>query len=151
MKNLQSSFSIFALVAVLFTAVSCSSDDEALSVEAGVTGKWEVASEHFLVDGEDPQLPREVTRVPATGSIVQFNADKSMIITSDTISSNSTWRAGEERNLFVTLASENVETEFAVRSLTYQRVDLLHTQDFDIFGDGNLREVEISILLVRKE
>ena len=149
MKTLQQLFSAVVLLVIALTAVSCSSDDEVLSVEGGMTGTWEVASEQFLIDGEDLNIPRSITKVPAEGSTIQFNADKSLLIMSDTTVSNNAWRAGADQNLFIALQDENVETEFAVRSLTHSSVTLYHIGEGDLNGDGNLNKIEIIIGLTR--
>lgn len=149
MRSLQQIFSAFALTAVVLIATSCSDDEEVISVEAEMTGTWEVASEQFLVDGVDPNIPRSITRVPAEGSIIQFNADKSLIITSDTTVSNSAWRAGTDHNLFIALQDETVETEFTVRSLTGNSATLYHIGEADLDEDEELDTVEITIGLTR--
>ena len=153
MKSPQQLFSAFALTAIVFIGASCSSDNEVLSVEAGMTGKWEVASEQFLVDGktaEELNIPRERTGVPPQGSILDFEPDKDLTVAiGETVVSNSTWRAGEDQNIFVALQSETVETEFAVRSLTGNSVTLYHVGEANLDEDEDLDKVEITIGLTR--
>ena len=156
MKNRQKLYFVWMLSTVLFATVSCSTDDEAegLSVEAGITGTWVVASEEFLVNGktdEELEIPREKTKVPPAGSVLDFKTNKSLAIAVDgTVISESAWRTGEDRNLFVALQDENIETEFAVQSLTNTEAMLYHLGAFDLDEDGELDKIEIKIELTRE-
>lgn len=142
------------LTATLF---SCNKDDEQLSTEVGIIGKWTVQSADLLIDGKSyesyveesiNQLKQQLGNSyndamgdeiedlfadfdPSSefeNTTIEFLSDKTAIVTDEDGSQNGTWEANDKQ-LIVTF--DNETQKFTVRSLTGSEASLAMSSELD--------------------
>ncbi|MEM9671465.1 MAG: hypothetical protein ACFB15_22715 [Cyclobacteriaceae bacterium] len=159
-----------------FTLFSCSKEDEQLSTEVGIIGKWTVQSADLMIDGKSyesyveesinqlkQQLGENYSDVmgdeiedlfadfdPSSefeNTTIEFLSDKTAIVTDEDGSQNGTW-AADGKQLIVTF--DNDTQEFTVRSLTSSEASLAMSSEFDdldIEGMGIQNTLEVILNL----
>lgn len=144
------------LMCMAVALLSCSKDDEELGVEAGIVGKWEIASVDVLINGQDfSQYAEEMAKamgitveefkddfgdeeINVKGNI-EFKSDKSFTAEFDGGKSSGTWSAGDNRTLVMDYAgnsSDDVE-KYTVVSLKKSSASLSIVDNGDEWnGEG---------------
>jgi len=147
-----------------FTLLSCNKDDEQLSTEVGIIGKWTIESADVMINGKSfesfidesiSQLKNqlgdsysdEMAELMKEGfaeldfseefenTVIEFKEDKTAIITDEDGTQEGTWSA-DNKVLIVTIGNDDPQ-RFTVLSLTSSNASLsldLATQGLEVEG-----------------
>ncbi|MGB3589975.1 MAG: lipocalin family protein [Tunicatimonas sp.] len=157
MKNLQKLFSTTLVVCLAITLFSCNKDDEQLSTEVGIIGKWQIESADIIIDGKsyEDYIEESINELKQQlgsnyseemgdavresleefdadsafeNTTIEFKSDKTVIVTDEDDSGTGTWVADGKQ---LTINFEDESQKYTVRSLTNSRASLSIDGGFD--------------------
>ncbi len=157
MKNLQKLFSTTLVVCLAITLFSCDKEDEQLSTEVGIVGKWQIESTDIMIDGKsyEAYIEESISELKQQlgdnysetmgdairasldefdpnsafeNTTIEFKSDKTVIVTDEDGSGTGTWVADGKQ---LTINFDDESQKYTVRSLTNSQASLAMDGGFD--------------------